>query len=94
MSNGAEQKVAALQDLGLDALRDIWRADFGPPPPARSPEVVRLMLAWRVQVATYSGLDADTKRLLRQVRGPQAEGPAPGGGSKFSPHRKWEGGWG
>lgn len=89
MSNSVEQKVAGLQTLGLDKLRYIWRADFGSPPPARSPELVRLMLAWRIQAAAYGGLDADTKRLLRQVSAPQAEGLSRGVGTKFK--RLWNG---
>lgn len=89
MTSSIEHKVEALQHLGLDKLRDIWRADFGPPPPARSPEMVRLMLAWRIQAAAYGGLDTDTKRLLRQVSAPQAEGLSLGVGTKF--HRIWNG---
>lgn len=89
MTNSVEQKVDALQHLGLDGLRDTWRADFGPPPPARSPEMVRLMLAWRIQAAAYGGLDTDTKRLLRQVSAPQAEGLSLGVGTKFK--RIWNG---
>ncbi len=89
MTNSVEQKVETLQHLGLDGLRDIWRAHFGPPPPARSPEMVRLMLAWRIQAAAYGGLDTDTKRLLRQVSAPQAEGLSLGVGTKFQ--RIWNG---
>lgn len=89
MTNSVEQKIEALQHLGLDKLRDIWRADFGPPPPARSPELVRLMLAWRIQAAAYGGLDADARRLLRQVSAPQAEGLSLGVGTKFK--RIWNG---
>ena len=89
MKSNVEQKVESLQHLGLDGLRDRWRAEFGPPPPLRSPELVRLMLAWRIQVAAYGGLDADTKRLLRQVSAPQAEGLSLGVGTKFQ--RIWNG---
>ena len=89
MTSSVEQKIEALQHLGLDGLCDIWRADLGPPPPARSPELVRLMLAWRIQAAAYGGLDADTKRLLRQVSAPQAEGLSLGVGTKF--RRIWNG---
>lgn len=89
MSTSVEQKVTGLQGLGLEELRNIWRADFGLPPPARSPELVRLMLAWRIQAAAYGGLDADTKRLLRQVSAPQAEGLSLGIGTKFK--RVWNG---
>lgn len=89
MTDSVEQKIGALQHLGLDELRNIWRADFGSPPPLRSPELVRLMLAWRIQVAAYGGLAADTKRLHRQVSAPQAEGLSLGVGTKFQ--RIWNG---
>ena len=69
MTNSVEQKVEALKHLGLDGLRDLWRAEFGPPPPARSPEMVRLMLSWRIQAAACGGLDTDTKRLLLHLEG-------------------------
>lgn len=89
MKNEVEQKVEALQHLGLDGLRDTWRADFGSPPPARSPGLLRLMLAWRIQAAAYGGLDTDTRRMLRQVSAPQAEGLSLGVGTKFK--RIWNG---
>ena len=89
MSISVEQQVEALRGLGLDGLREIWRTEFGPPPPARSPELVRLMLAWRMQAAAYGGLDSDTKRLLRKVSAPQAEGLSLGIGTKFK--RIWNG---
>jgi Protein of unknown function (DUF2924) len=89
MKSSVEQKVESLKHLGLDGLRDVWRAEYGPPPILRSPELVRLMLAWRIQVSAYGGLDADTKRLLRQVTAPQAEGLSLGVGTKFQ--RIWNG---
>jgi putative transposase len=49
-----------LQGLGLDELRERWRARYGAPPSLRSPELVGLMLAWRVQ--------AETEDLLVQKR--------------------------
>jgi Protein of unknown function (DUF2924) len=89
MKSNVEQKVESLKQLGLDGLRDVWRAEYGPPPILRSPELVRLMLAWRIQVAAHGGLDADTRRLLRQVSAPQAEGLSLGVGTKFQ--RIWNG---
>lgn len=83
------QKVEVLQRLGLEDLRAVWRADYGTPPPLRSPELLRLMLAWRIQVAAFGGLDSDTKRLLKRVTPPQAEGMSFGIGTKF--RRIWNG---
>ena len=89
MKSNVEQKVESLKQLGLYELRDMWRAEYGPPPTLRSPELVRLMLAWRIQAAAYGGLDTNTKRLLRQVSAPQAEGLSLGVGTKFK--RIWNG---
>lgn len=89
MKEQVVQKVEALQRLGLEELRAVWRADYGTPPPLRSPELLRLMLAWRIQVAAFGGLDSDTKRLLKRVTPPQAEGMSFGIGTKF--RRIWNG---
>ncbi len=55
-----------LETLGLDALRSLWRARYGAPPALRSPELLRLMLAWRIQAAQAGGLDRDAKLALRR----------------------------
>lgn len=89
MKEQVVQKVEALQRLGLEGLRAVWRANYGTPPPLRSPELLRLMLAWRIQVAAFGGLDSDTKRLLKRVTPPQAEGMSFGIGTKF--RRIWNG---
>lgn len=89
MREQVEHKVDALQRLSLEDLRALWRADYGTPPPLRSPELLRLMLAWRIQVAAFGGLDSYTKRLLKRVTPPQAEGMSFGIGTKF--RRIWNG---
>jgi len=89
MKEQVQQKVEALHRLNLEDLRALWRADYGTPPPLRSPELLRLMLAWRIQVAAFGGLDSDTKRLLKRVTPPQAEGMSFGVGTKF--RRIWNG---
>jgi len=64
-----EADVAALEGLDLDALRAVWAERFGPPPKLRSGELLRLMLAWRLQADGLGGLDRDTRRKLAG-RGP------------------------
>ena len=61
-----EAEVAHLLTLGLQALRAIWRERYGPPPKLRSPQLLRLNLAWRLQAEAFGGLDAETKRRLRR----------------------------
>lgn len=60
--------IRALERLDLQALRQAWAQRYGAPPKLRSPELLRLMLAWRIQAAAFGGLDAATRRRLRQGR--------------------------
>jgi hypothetical protein len=62
------EEVRALERMDLQALRFIWAKHFGDPPRMRSPELLRLMLAWRMQAQAFGGLDAATRRRLRQGR--------------------------
>ena len=61
-----EAEVAHLLTLDLQGLRAIWRERYGPPPKLRSPQLLRLNLAWRIQAEAFGGLDAETKRRLRR----------------------------
>ncbi|MFJ6023560.1 DUF2924 domain-containing protein [Brevundimonas sp. NPDC092305] len=61
-----EAEVAALVPMGLEELREVWRKRYGPPPRLRSPQLLRLNLAWRIQADAFGGLDAETKRRLRR----------------------------
>jgi hypothetical protein len=61
-------EVQALERLDLAGLRAAWAERFGEPPRLRSPELLRLMLAWRMQAAAFGGLDAGVRRKLRQGR--------------------------
>jgi hypothetical protein len=61
-----EDDVHRLDQLDLEALRAEWRRRFGGPlPKVRSPELLRLCLAWRIQGAVIGGLDAAARRRLR-----------------------------
>ena len=74
------EEVRALARLDLEGLRAEWRTRYGSPPTLRSPALLRRMLAWRIQVAALGGLDADTRRRLRQSSPlkPAAPAPTPG----------------
>lgn len=61
-----EAEVAALEAMGLEELRAVWRGRYGQPPKLRSPRMLRLNLAWRLQADAFGGLDAETKRRLRR----------------------------
>jgi hypothetical protein len=83
------EEVRALTRLDLEGLRAEWRRRYGWPPVLRSPDLVRHMLAWRIQVAAFGGLDAETRRRLRQssVPTPVSRGPTPG--TRIA--REWKG---
>ncbi|RZI98566.1 MAG: DUF2924 domain-containing protein [Brevundimonas sp.] len=61
-----EAEVAGLAAMGLDDLRAVWRGRYGAPPKLRSPQLLRLNLAWRIQADAFGGLEAETKRRLRR----------------------------
>src|SRR6185437_6945692 len=66
-------EVQALERLDLEGLRAAWRERWGAPPKLRSVELLRHLIAWRIQAAAFGGLDADTKgRLRAPARGPEA----------------------
>jgi hypothetical protein len=88
-AQGIHDEVRALAELDLDGLRAEWRRRFGPPPRLRSPDLLRHMLAWRIQVAAFGGLDAETRRRLRQGPASSPLSPAPTPGTRIT--REWQG---
>ncbi len=72
MTDPITKEVRALARLDLEGLRDAWRRRYGPPPKARSQELLRLSLAWRIQSEVFGGLDVVTRRRLRQSPGAPA----------------------
>jgi hypothetical protein len=83
------EEVRALERLDLEGLRAVWRGRFGSPPTLRSPALVKRMLAWRIQIAAFGGLDADTRRRLKQSSPVKPVTPAPTPGTRIS--REWQG---
>lgn len=71
-------EVRALERLDLEGLRSAWRQHVGTPPALRSPDLLRHILAWKIQAAALGGLDAETRRLLRQSGGARGPGLNPG----------------
>lgn len=80
MSQSVKGEVLALQRLNIDGLRDEWRRRFGSPPPAiRAPDLMRRMLADRIQVeALGSDTEVDHRiaALMRaHLRGAKPKAP-------------------
>lgn len=82
-------EIEALRRLDLEGLREAWRARWGPPPRLRSVELMRLMLAWRVQAEAVGGLDRETRRKLARSGRLRAEGLDLGVGAVL--RREWKG---
>ncbi len=65
-------EVRALERLDLEGLRAVWVRRYGlPAPKLRSRELLGLSLAWRIQAEAFGGLDAVTRRKLKDEKAPQ-----------------------
>ena len=63
-----QSNLEAVATARLPDLREIWREGLGEEPPAlRSREVVRRMLAYRLQEAVHGGLSAAARRKLADI---------------------------
>ena len=77
-----------MQAPDLQGLRSVWGERYGAPPKLRSPELLRLMLAWRMQVEAGGGLQQDTRRALRRPAGEKPQAVA-SSGTRLT--REWQG---
>ena len=84
-----DDEVRALESMGLEALRAAWRARFGAPPGLRSVDLLRRLLAWRIQADAYGDLDADLRRRLRASTTPRRVDQRIRPGSQIA--REWQG---
>ncbi len=89
MSDAVVREVEALRSLDLEGLRAIWQARYGAPPPLRSAELMRLMLAWRLQAEMLGALDRATRRQIKRRGAVAAEGLQLGVGARL--RREWQG---
>lgn len=56
--------VAKLADMDLKALREEWERRYGAAPRHRSVDLLRRVLAWRLQADVHGGFDAVTLKLI------------------------------
>lgn len=84
-----EDEVCALAHLDLQGLRNRWSQRFGTVPKLRSIDLLRLMLAWRIQAEALGGLDLATRRALGRKSSGIAEGQSHGQGAVL--RRVWQG---
>ena len=60
----ATAAVAQLIEMPLAGLRAEWQGRYGPPPKHRAADLLRRVLAWRIQAEAFGDLDAETRRIL------------------------------
>jgi hypothetical protein len=66
-----EAELNRIRSLGIAALRARWHLMFGAPPPAGlTKDIIKRLIAHRIQEDAFGGLDRETKKLLnRSARG-------------------------
>jgi hypothetical protein len=66
-----ETEIDRIRSLGLDELRNLWRATFrAAPPPGFTKDLVARFLCWHLQEQAFGGLDPKTaKHLAGLARG-------------------------
>lgn len=89
VADSVAAEVRGLAELDLEGLRAAWRRRFGCPPGLRSPELLRFMIAWRLQVAAHGDHDADVKRELRKSARRKVQALALNPGTRL--RREWRG---
>jgi DUF2924 family protein len=66
--DGVSEELASLPALGPERLKEQWRTLYRTEPPPRiSEDLLRRAIAYRLQERALGGLQASTRRLLRQV---------------------------
>lgn len=81
--------IQAITSMPLRELRKEWEKHYGPSPALRSPDLLRLILAWRLQSKANGGLDPAVRRKLKRTGPVFSEGLNLGEGAKIT--REWQG---
>lgn len=71
MTHNGSLEVLQLATLNIDALREIWRGRYGAPPAIRSGDLMRRLLAEKLQ---SSDTDACLERRLTQLARSHSQG--------------------
>lgn len=66
--NVVARELAQLERMPIAKLRDLWRRRFRSEPPLiQSGDIVRRLIAWKIQVEAHGGLDAATRARIDQL---------------------------
>lgn len=72
-----DQRIAALSSLGVADLRKAWAEHFRcPAPPTQSADILLRLFAWKLQVAAFGDLDADTSSKIARLKTASTRGKA------------------
>lgn len=77
-SNAVEAEIRLIETMSLQELRTVWKARWGLAPRFRSADLLRRLIAWRLQTEAFGDLDDDTRMRLRRTAVPQPTGLHPG----------------
>ncbi|KJV38145.1 DUF2924 domain-containing protein [Brevundimonas sp. KM4] len=89
-ADSLSQELVRLETLPLQELRIVWRQVFKAPAPSlRSPELLRRIIGWRLQVDAGAGLKTATKRAIASKARIRTAGPALTPGVRIT--REWQG---
>ena len=68
-SKRVSRDIAAIAAMSLAELRIEWERRYGAAPRHRAVDLIRRVLAWRIQADVHGGLDASTRRMLDKADG-------------------------
>lgn len=75
LGDSVAREIARLDGLGVAPLRSLWARRFrGPAPPIQSADILRRLMAWKIQVEAFGDLDRETQRRLRDMARNVAKG--------------------
>ncbi len=93
-----EQQLAELEGKNIVELREVWVERFGGRAPAfQSKDILRRLIAWKIQEKAFGGLDPETKSRLGRMKAAYLAGKpiAPSPSVGLSPgtilSREWKG---
>lgn len=68
-------EVLCLEPLGVDELRALWKRRFRQAVPGvQSADILRRLIAWKIQVEAFGGLDHETRSRIQQLTQSQKSG--------------------
>src|SRR6201984_2210897 len=65
-----EAEIDRIRSLGLDELRNLWRATFrAAPPPGFTKDLIARFLCWHIQEQAFGGLNPEPQSISPASRG-------------------------